>query len=136
MDGYILGTSGQDLAVRHDYRGKGLSSQTGNCTKELRTRDGIPFSFFVTRSPILLRRYKSSKDLRERRPRFPFDLVNLTRVRDIDLHFKHMPMENQNIIKLGAKTLYLYNKISSRKKKSNLNVTIVDHFDSDINIFL
>jgi hypothetical protein len=137
MNDIVYGTAGQDLAVHPDYRGIGLSIKTGNCTKELRTKDGIPFSFFFTRNPILINRYKTSKNLDNLRPRFPFDLVNLTWIRDIKLHLSHIPMENEMVIRLGVTSLSLWNKMTHSKVSSNnIEISEIVSFNLEVDKLL
>jgi hypothetical protein len=133
MNDIVYGTAGQDLAVHSEYRGLGLSVKTGNCTKELRTKDGIPFSFFLTRNPILINRYKTSEKQDNLRPRFPLDLMNLTWIRDIKLHLSHIPMENETIISFGVKSLSLWNKMThSRLSSSNIELSEIASFNSKV----
>jgi len=35
--------------------------------------------------------YSSSKNQENRRPKFPQDIINLSRIRDVDLHFTNKP---------------------------------------------
>lgn len=137
MDNIIPGASGQDLAVHPDYRGGGLSSEVGDCTMRHREEGGVIFHYFITRNPILIRRYASSKDPGKRRKRFPFELSNLTRIRDMDLNFKHLTVENKPFIRLGAKALKIWNRVSRRPLPAyGLQVSEVDRFDDEMNDFL
>jgi len=137
LDNTLFGSASLDFAVHPDYRGQGLASITSRPNEIKRRKDGVLFSYFITRNPKLIKQFSSSKNLEHRRPRFPIDLVNLTRIRDVELHFKNIPMKNQSIIKLGVKTLKAWNKIwNVSEYPDNLEIMQIENFGKEIDIFL
>jgi hypothetical protein len=137
MDQIVLGCTALDFAVHPDYRGQRLSSKTSEPNDVKRQEAGIVFSYFITRNPILIKMYASSKNLKFRKPRFPMDLVNLTRISDIDHHFENIPIKNQTIIKAGVKVLKYWNKMWNHPRRTdNLEITHVEYFEEDIDIFI
>ncbi|MBT3283093.1 GNAT family N-acetyltransferase, partial [Candidatus Bathyarchaeota archaeon] len=137
MNQTILGCAAQDFAVHPNYRGKGLSSKTSTPNEVRRKKEAVIFSYFITRNPKLIQMYSNSKNPENRRPRFPQDIINLTRIRDVDLHFKNIPVKNQTLIKTGVKALKAWNKTTNQPEPENtLRVTEVQHFEDDIDIFI
>lgn len=137
MDNTFFGSTSLDFAVHPDYRGQGLASKTSKPNEVKRRKDGVLFSYFITRNPILIKQFSSSKNLDHRRPRFPIDLVNLTRIRDVELHFKNMPTKNQGIIKPGLKTLKALNRLlNAPEHHEGLEIHQIERFGEDINNFL
>jgi GNAT superfamily N-acetyltransferase len=136
MDSIILGCTATDFAVHPEYQGQGISVKTSNPNKIMRQKDDVLFSYFITRNPILIKRFSNPKGL-DIRQRFPKEIINLTRISDIDLHFKNMPIDNQWIIKPGVKILKALNRLlNAPEYHEGLEIHQIESFGEDINNFL
>ena len=136
MDSIILGGTATDFAVHPAYQGQGISVKTSSPNKIKRQKDDVLFSYFITRNPILIKRFSKPKK-RNVRQRFPKEIINLTRISDIDLHFKNMPMDNQGIIKPGVNILKSLNRLlNAPEYHKGLEIHQVESFGGDINSFL
>ena len=61
MDSIILGGTATDFAVHSAYQGQGISVKTSSPNKIMRQKDDILFSYFITRNPILIKRFSNPK---------------------------------------------------------------------------
>ena len=137
QDKAIYGGTALDFAVHPDYRGQGLSSKTSAQTKIQRKKDQAIFSYFITRNPKLIKKFTGTKEQPTKTPRFPFDILNLTKINDVDLHFRKIPVQNQALIKPGIQALKAWSKIKGAPKtESNLTVEYIDKFDIKIDSLL
>jgi len=97
---------GGDAAVHRDYRRMGVRNRISQQLIGKRIAS-TKMLYTVTRNPIAM------KMLSKERDKFPFKVLNLTRIRNIDLQLKAMPMPNPNIIRLGFKALKTVNSMRS-----------------------
>jgi hypothetical protein len=130
IDKEIPGATALDFAVHPDYRGMGLSSRTSRCTEKNQEHLGIHFRYFITRNPLLIKSYQDSSTPKNRRPFFPKTLVNMTRIRDIDLQLDTMPEKYGSLKGIGVKGLQKWNQLTTRKGTINkdLQISLEDRF--------
>jgi predicted N-acetyltransferase YhbS len=102
-----------DLAVHVDYRGMGLMSDISVPNEDMAESEGVKFNYFITRNPLMIKTFTSSKDLSKRRSRFPVDIRNHVRIIDIEKQLENMPMDNSFIIKTGLYALRTINAIKN-----------------------
>ena len=133
MDKVELCGTRSDVTVHPDYRGQNLWRTSEEYATITEKRDGIRMIHYLTGNPIVVKRMSKI------RPQFPFSLVNLVRVQDIDKHLEYMPMERDWLIRIGFKAVsFLKNFIKSNKKLSTYpkySVDRVDVFDERIDGF-
>lgn len=98
-----------------------------------RRRDGVYLDYHITGNPILIRSFSKSK------PRFPYKIINLVWIGDLEKQLRAMPVENPWKVRLGFTTLKLVNKI--RKKFTpthdvrDIDIVEIDEFDDRIDDF-
>jgi len=134
VDGIYPCTCSGDMVVHPEFRGQGLSTKMWKYNMEFRKKFGFTLSYWVTSNPVMIGSYKG------RRPDFPHQIVNLVRIRDIDLQLRAMPLQNAWFMKLGYRTVKLLNDVrrnfnGSKVKSSGLNISRVRSFDSRIDEF-
>jgi N-acetylglutamate synthase-like GNAT family acetyltransferase len=133
----IFGISGQDLAVHPDYRGLGLSSETINHANSQARQDGVTYSYFLTRNPVIMKRCESSENPENRRAKFPLQLVNYSLVFDLEKHLEYFHMKNPFLVKLGANIVRKWNIVTKSVTPSDdLVVEKVERFDHRVEDFL
>lgn len=134
-DEIVLCVIGTDLAVHPDLRGMGI---TRNIDKKIRSLDdeyGNKFCYFITGNPDVIKLLN-----KEGYARFPHNVINLVRIRNIDLHLEKMPAENAWIKKLG---FHLINKLNSLRnalvgsehRYPSIDLREISRFDERINGF-
>lgn len=124
---------GTDLAVHPEFRGLGISRKIRGLNTELKKKCGYEFAYFATSNPVMIQSFSG-------RPRFPHDIVNLVRIRDIDEHLKNMPVENSWFMKLGFRTSSLFNDLrsffdGSEYEGQDQKIWEVQTFDNRIDLF-
>jgi hypothetical protein len=136
-DEQVRGISGQDLAVHPDYRGMRLSSGVISHANNLVKSDGITYCYFLTRNPVIMKRCETSENPESRRPSFPFQLVNLTWIEDLEKHLSNIPMKNPSLVKIGASALKRWN-IARKNVFSSDDVQVeeINKFDQEVDKFL
>lgn len=123
-----------DTVVDEKYRGRGIYDNLVEYKNELLKLEDIKFVYMVTMNPILIKKY-----LYTRFP-FPHRILNLVRIRDIDLQLHKMPVKNSWAVKLGYTSIKLFNElrnalISSNYKEHDLNILKIDRFDQRMDEF-
>lgn len=128
-------TTSADYAVHPDFRELGISKRMGiEISEEARARAGVKFDYHITGNPILIRSFE------KRKPRFPFEIVNLVRIRDIDEHLRRMPVDNELITRIGFSTLKMLSgtrsRIRSRRTKPHgIEIDGASRFDERADVF-
>jgi len=102
-DRSIPGCLGGDACVHPDYRRLGVWNALSPPLKSWRQKAGIKFVYASTRNPIVIR--KMSRE----REGFPFQVINLTRIKDIALQIRKIPVKHSEFVKLGFHVLNVYN---------------------------
>ena len=123
------GRQGCDLAVHPDYRRKGIYTKINVLREELRSRNKAQIGYFSSSNPIVIKRRKRS--------RFPHKLSTLTRIKDIDLHFKHKPSNAMFLKKIGYLASKALNKIREQKTVSQSEITTktINKFEAEVDEF-
>jgi hypothetical protein len=130
----VLAYNGTDVAVHPDNRRMKLRNRMMETKFELAKGAGVRYAIVTSSNPILIESHK-----RHDIP-FPHRILNLTRIRDINLQLSAMPMKNAWLMKTGFKMMKAYttlrNAISgSRFEKPGLKATDIDRFDERIDEF-
>ena len=129
---YLCSTA-VDFAVHPDFRGIGVSREIGHLSEERRREAGIELDYHITGNPILIRSFS------KRKPKFPYNIVNLVRIKDISKQLEAMPLNNAWLMKLGFHTTKLFNNfrnaIKGAPKNNDLNISEVDSFSERIDEF-
>jgi len=134
-DSVQLCTSSFDYAVHPDFRKMGISTKMGiDLSLNWRRRDGVYLDYHITGNPILIRSFSKSK------PRFPYKIINLVWIGDLEKQLRAMPVENPWKVRLGFKTLKLVNKIRktftpSHNGDRDIEIVEIDEFDVRIDGF-
>jgi GNAT superfamily N-acetyltransferase len=121
-----------DLAVHPEFRRKGIAKMLINESDVKRKELAIERLFFATRRSYVIQDYSKM---------FPFPVLNLVRIRDINKQLRAIPVKNQSYLKTGFHILKFLNSISNvyRNRSSvipdNLNLSIPERFDKKINTF-
>ena len=123
-----------DLAVHPDHRQRGLMNEIGNTRDRVAPGLGFRIGYNITGNPILV------KVLAEVRSRFPFAIINLVRIRDIDLQLEMMPVKDAGIKKAGFIALQTFNKIQSSLSPGSVRggevrLRLIERFDERIDAF-
>jgi len=132
--GEELFTAGQsvDTAVHIDHRLKGIRTLLTEKRFEHFEERNIRFNLAVTGNPYLINSLE-----RKKRPKFPHSILCYTRILDIEKHLKHIPMDNEWIIKAGFHALSFLNAINKQIRQvshpRNIQVKQVEHFDNRVN---
>ncbi len=121
-----------DLAVHPDFRRKGIAKMLINESDVKRKRLGSERLFFATRRSFIIQDYSKM---------FPFPILNLSRIKNINKQLRAIPVKNPTFMKMGFHTIKFLNSISniyrnkSSKKADNVCVSIPERFDKKINTF-
>jgi len=134
-DENVLCVFGADLVIHPEFRGMGITKNLDNELKILDDKYGINFCYFITGNPVVLEVFD-----KEGYSRFPHNVINLVRIKNIDLHLQKMPVENAWIKKLG---FHLLNKVNILKNAlvgskfpyQNVEINEIDRFDERIDDF-
>jgi len=132
-DKFELCNYAANLAVHPDFRKIGVSNKMIELMIELRKKAGIQYVYFVSRNPIVI------KSLSKRYYRFPKTVLNLVKIRDLDLQLQKMPIKNAWLMKMGFYSARLINDVRniilSRARDRDLRISEIDHFDERIDEF-
>ena len=132
-DEIVLSVIGADLVVHPDFRGRGITKDIDKKILSLIDESGIKFGYFITGNPVVLKVInKKGYSL------FPHKVINLVRIKNVDLHLEKMPVENAWIKKLGYHIINKLNKlrnalIGSELQNPNIDLYEVNCFDERIN---
>jgi hypothetical protein len=132
----VLTGTGGDVAVLREYRRLGVrNANTALISKHI-SDAGFEFTCAVTSNPIVIDSFDGSTEFR----RVPLDLTSFVIIRDIDLHLKNYPRDNEWIIKVGFRVLKSIVKTKNviiRTKKNHENILVKDarEFDERIDRF-
>ena len=131
----MLCRQGLDAAIHPDFRGIGIYSRIFKMKDELDSKLNIGLTYGATSNQILIKRGS-----RTNLPIFPYPVIIITRINDINLH-----MRKNNIRGLWKKYAFhavrILNKIevyltsSPKKPQSRIEISEVDKFDGQIDIF-
>ncbi len=129
-----LCTSSFDYAVHPDFRKMGISKKMGiDLSLNWRRRDGVYLDYHITGNPILIRSFSKYK------PRFPYKIINLVWIGDIEKQLQAMPVENTWKVRLGFTMLRLVNKIKKlftpTHNVRDIEIVKIDEFDDRIDGF-
>ena len=128
-------TSSFDYAVHPDFRGMGVSKMMGDdFSNEWRIRDDVFLDYHITGNPILIKSFSKKK------PRFPYDIVNLVWINDIERQLEAYPMDKGWLIRLGYPTLKYFNVLKTklslnRLDSSKIEIRDIALFDERIDFF-
>ncbi len=134
-DEIVLGVIGADLAVHPDFRGRGITKKINEIMLRLQDEHEIKFVYFITGNPVVIKVID-----KEGYSRFPHKVINLVRIKNVDLHLKKMPVENVWIKKLG---FHLINKLNNLRdalvgsefQNPNIDIYKINRFDKRIDDF-
>ena len=123
-----------DFAVHPDYRKKGISQKMGyNYSRPWRTKEGMVFDYFIVGNPILVKSFSKT------RPKFPIKIINMTNIRDINLHTQKNPRKNNTLLRNGYKILCninnIKNKLTKPTKPYKYEITETHTFPEHMNTF-
>lgn len=123
-----------DTVVHLDFRRRGVSREIINLHEEIRSKHGIHIVYFVTNNPIMIRAWSRTY------PRFPKDILNLVRLRDINLQLRKMPVEKAWLTRLGFRAVKLFNDFRNVMRiqedvDEHVDITKISRFDSRIDEF-
>jgi len=137
-----LCTSSFDFAVHPDFRGMGISRMMGdNVSYPWRRRDGVFLDYHITGNPMLIKRaLKRIESTSEMKPKFPYSVVNMVWIDDIQRQLEAYPMDKSWLIQLGYPTLKSINILKTRLSLSEydlskIKVEDVTKFDGRIESF-
>ena len=128
------GAMGADLAVHPDYRKLGLFKKMFDLQVSALKKFGIYYYGGVSYNPIVQSFFK------EKNIPFPHQVVKYIRIVDIEKHARTVNIDHKLIKKYGYDLIKSYQKISdalssSDSKKTGLDVSEIDHFGDDIDVF-
>lgn len=124
-----------DYAVHPGFRELGIAGKIGiEISETVRAKAGVKFDYHITGNPILVKSFEKI------RPRFPFEIANLVRIRDINEHLRRMPVDNEFVTRIGFSALKMIgearNIVRSRGTAGHgIQITNVDRFDERIDAF-
>ncbi len=131
-DIYLCSTS-VDFAVHPDFRERGVSKKVGPLCVEKRREGGVNLDYHITGNPILI------KGILKDRPRFPYNVINLVRIRDINKQLEVMPVEKAWLTKYGYYLIKISNDfknaLKGKPRKHDLSIHKIDRFSENINEF-
>jgi hypothetical protein len=124
-----------DVAVHPDFRGRGAYNKNDDFNTELQRRANMYLAYGVTFNPIVMRRGTKVGWLD-----FPHPLLNLARIRDINLYLKMMRSEYAWLKKYGYHFLKAVNRIRNfythqPASISKFHIDELDRYDDRIDIF-
>jgi GNAT superfamily N-acetyltransferase len=125
---------GDDVTVHSDYRKKGIYKNMIKYTEELSKEKKITLNFGISISD-----YTVSMAEREGYVFFPFTISHMIQIRDVRMHFKKRPVENNLLAIFGFSVLKLLNRIKRSLKQteiqSEFRIENILRFDERINGF-
>lgn len=98
---------GVDVAVHPDFRGIGIYKKLNEIRFNLATKAGIDFSFHSTGNPVLLKHHLKYWQ------RFPYPIINLVWIQNVEKQLKAMPMKKAWILKYGYLGAQYLNKLKN-----------------------
>jgi hypothetical protein len=124
-----------DVAVHPDFRGLGIYNKIDDLKYELLTRANVYLAYGVSGNPIVIRRGTKVGWLY-----FPHTVLNLFRIRDINLQLKMKPTEYAWLKKYGYHFLIAVNRIRNfhihqPASISKFHIDEIDRYDDRINVF-
>lgn len=136
LDELYLTGLGADLAVHKDFRRKGIRNRISKKLNSERTKSGLIFNYAITGNPIVIDSFTRSKI----HHRFPLELTQYVRIRDLDLHLRESPVENVWIKKIGYNVLKRLSRLRSGSNTSpsphpDITIEEVSYFDARIEQF-
>lgn len=121
-----LSHQGVDFGVHPNYRRMGASKKIGDVLDPQ-----SQFCYVITGSEILINNY-----MRYGNPRFPLQIKELSRIKDMNIQLKHS--EVSGIIAIGSIILHKARSLrwkSTSKIKDDIKIVQVNNFDDRINLF-
>lgn len=94
-----------DLAISKKYRGQGISNKFYIKNEEVMERLGLKYLYFVTQQKFLVESWE------KRYHRFPLPILNMVRIRDIELQLENLPMDRGWLMKTGYRALSAVNRV-------------------------
>lgn len=131
---YPGGTS-SDLAVHPNYRRMGISKKMREgFSWPWSKKEGILFDYFIIGNPILVERFKKTKQ------RLPANIINLAKIGDIRRQLQIMSARNELSNRIGFYVVRSYQNLKNAlrepvKRQEEFNIIAVDIFDDRINVF-
>ena len=134
LDKSVLCFNGVDVVVHSDFRRKGLRNRMMELKFKLASNAGIKYALLTSGNPILIESY------RRHNIQFPHKVLNLVRIRNIDLQLQAMPVDNAWLIKLGFHIMKLFNKFKNifnrnQFKEHGFLIKEITNFDKRIDEF-
>ncbi len=132
MDDIVPSCLGADAGVLREYRRRGIRNQISKLVTKIRSDLGLRLIYTVTSNPITIRMLSKERNV------FPFKILNMTRIRDIDLQLEKMPMKRSTIIKMGfslSKTLNQIKNSSKETDKGKVEVSTIKSFTLETDEF-
>lgn len=123
-----------DGSLHEDFRGKGIYYELANFKDKLLEDNGACFSYWVTTNPDLIKRVETL----DNRELFPKKIVELVKIKDINLHLQMTGSEDEWLKKLGFIAMNAYSSLQvykSTKYDKKYMVSEIDHFSTDILVF-
>jgi len=105
FDEIVHGIYAADVVVHPEFRGKGVSTDLRKINIENALKKGFKYSYYVTSSPFLIESFEKI------RPRFPHQIRNLVKIRDIDSQLEAMPVDRPLVMKWGYVGAALLNNL-------------------------
>lgn len=121
-----------DLSVHPEFRRKGIAKMLINESDVKRKKSGSESLLFVTRRSYIIKDYSKL---------FPFPILNLVKIKNINKQLKAIPVKYPNLIKVGFHSSKILNNISKMLRNtssvsvSNFEVSVSKRFDERINTF-
>ena len=130
----LMSGHGADVAVHPDYRRLGIQNSMNIIVDNLRKKIDTNILYIETGSQILFKRYLKMY------PRFPYKIIRLFKMQDIDLHMRMMPVKYGWLMKHGFYLISLFNKFkncfwSITFSGQNFSISKIDSFDERVDEF-
>lgn len=131
----IFCSQGVDLAVHPDFRSMGIYKKMSNCKDELLKEANVKLTYSVTGNPILMREALKIGWLR-----FPYPILGLILINDIDSHLKMMPNKYAWLKKGWYYILKTLNRIRNTLNQpspstAEFHIKKINSFDDRIELF-
>jgi hypothetical protein len=124
-----------DTAVHPKFRRMGVYKRIIDLKNSLESSEGRHLNLSVTSNPIMVKSNLRNPIMEP----FPHKIFNLVKIKDLDLHLRHIPVNNPRFIRLGYRAANLLNKLNSswRNKSTNMKIEVnsINKFDKRINLF-
>jgi hypothetical protein len=127
-------TFGGDTGVHPDFRRLSIHTKIAKDNMELKKEAGSQYHFIGTSNPILVRQFSKTRQL------FPYPMMILARIQNVQLHLRINPVERVWLVRLGFQIMNLFNDIEnifrpSKLYKENFHLSEINSFDDRINEF-